>query len=245
MKGLTRTGTRAITRQNLKFLIIAAVALAIYAGAVSPYVINSSFSATEQVVSSTPVSVSQLPAAAGYYLESGQSYSLLILSPLGSNESRAVVYSDAVPAGSLVHVSSSIQEWNVQPYSVSIAGHSGFDMLVIASALSVVPTAAAEAELSLTSSGTTILRLSTLMALANPIYFLGVAWFTSRRLRLWMVVGVAWVYSVTFVAADLLGSSYGLYPSFILLVAAVVLLPGAYLANMLETSIRGRLASNP
>lgn len=226
-----------------KLFRTAELAFVVYVLIISPWVFSTALSATQEVTSTTTITASQLPQVAGLYLTGGGKYHLSILKSPSSNETWAVVSSQSLAVGSLVHVSSSVAEWNVQPYSMSVAGYQGFDMLVIAGSVSVVPQLVANVDLLLQSWGKPLLVVSTLFALANPLYFIGLAWYYARRIPLWLLVAVAWVYAAQFLAADVLGSGYGLYPSFTLLAAVVVLIPAAVVIDKLELTIRERLKS--
>ena len=149
------------------------------------------------------------------------------------------------PPGSVVYLSEPLARWNVQPYSMSIQGHTGFDMLVVAGSVSFVPTTLATVESWLESWGRSLVDASTIIALAAPVLSLAAAWYFYRRLPLWLVLAAAWVYAVQFLAVDVAGLAYGLYPSSTLLVAVVVLIPAAYVVDKLEAEVRLRLAKSP
>ena len=221
-------------------LLAWAVILAIL---VYPYVFNSSLQSTARVESSSSVSASQLPQVAGLYLDAGEQYYLSILRPMAGNQTWAVVAPTPLTPGSLVYLASTVADWNVQPYSMSILGNSGFDRLVVTSSITVLPNGTASQELWLTSSGATLLGLSTMVALLGPLVFMAIAWFFMKRLPLWLIVGVVWAYVAEFLAVDVMGAGYGLYPSTILAAVAVLLIPAAYIANKIELSVRKRLGT--
>lgn len=214
----------------------------VYAVLVGPYVFNSSLQATATGVSTLPVDSSQLPQVVGLYLNGGEQYYLSIVRTQAGSETWAVVSTKQIPSGSLAYLGTIIAEWSVQPYSMSIEGHQGFDRLVVAGSVSLVPYTTATVETWLQSWGKAIVDVSTLIAFAAPVLSIAVAWYLFKRIPLWLIVGVAWVYAAQFLAIDLVGSGYGLYPSFTLLVAVVLLIPVAYVVDMLEAAVRERLA---
>lgn len=239
---MTAAGPIPLLRKHLPVFLVIAV---VYALLAAPYVYSSAFQSTAKSLYTSEVSASDLPPVAGLYVNSGTQYYLSIVKPLTSNQTWAVISTRPLPPQSLIYVSSPVASWNVQPYSLSIKGEEGFSMLTVAGSVTFVPQGTANTEFWLLSSGRALLDLSTLVALANPILFIAIAWYFMKRIPLWLLVGVAWVYVVQFLATDFIGSAYGLYPSFALLAAAVVLVPGAFVADKLEASIRERLAKSP
>lgn len=233
-------GLSRVRRKGLLPLLVIAM---IYVVLAAPYVYSSAFQDTAKSLGSSEVSGSQLPSVARLYLDSGTQYYLSMVKPLSGNQTWAVVSARQFPPQSLVFIGSALASWNVQPYSLSIQGQQGFNMLIVAGSVTFVPQGASGSELWLVSSGKALLDLSTFFALAGPVLFIALAWYISRRLPLWQVVATAWVYVALLVSTDLVGSAYGLYPSFDLLAAAVLLIPGALVADRLEASIRKRLES--